>query len=45
MFGTDIHRNKSDYSFFKKAKKKLKKYKSEEKLNELLEENARKIIN
>ena len=45
MFGTDIHRNKSDYNFLKKAKKKLNKYMDEEKLNKLLKENASKLLN
>jgi len=45
MFGTDIHRNKSDYKFLEKAKKRIKKYISDERLNDLLEENARKIVN
>ena len=44
MFGTDIHHKKDDNNFLDKAKKKLKKYISEEKLDDLLENNAKKII-
>ena len=44
MFGTDIHHNRKDYSFYNKAKSKLRKYVSEEKIKELLEDNASKII-
>lgn len=45
MFGTDIHHKKKDYNFLEKATKKLKKYVTEEQLEDLLENNAKKILN
>ena len=45
MFGTDIHHRKQDYDFLEKAKKKMKKYLNEEKIDELIEKNARNIVN
>ena len=45
MFGTDIHHTKQDYDFLDKAKKKMKKYVSEDKINELIEKNARNLLN
>ena len=45
MFGTDIHHSKKDYLFLEKAKNKLKKYYTEEEIEDILKENARKIIN
>ena len=45
MFGTDIHHDKSDYHFIDDAKKKMRKIVSEEKLEDLLINNAKKLIN
>ena len=45
MFGTDIHRNKKDYNFLENAKNKIRRIVSEEKLNDLMINNAKKIIN
>ena len=45
VFGTDIHHKKDNFDFLRKSKKKLKKYITEEKMNDLLENNAKKIIN
>lgn len=44
MFGTDIHHVKSSYDFIDKASNKILKYVSKEKLNDLLVNNAKKII-
>ncbi len=44
-FGTDIHRDKNDYNFLEKAKKKVSKYAENEKLKDLFYNNALKIIN
>ena len=44
MFGTDIHRDKGDYNFLSDAKKIIRKYTSDEKMNDLLVNNAKKII-
>ena len=43
-FGTDIHHER-DYSEIAKAQKKLRKYYSEDKLNQLLVENPQSILN
>ena len=45
MFGTDIHHYKKDYNYILDAKKKIKKIVSEEKLEDLIINNAKKIIN
>ena len=45
MFGTDIHRDKSDYKFIDKSIKKISKYVTKDKLNKLLNENASKLLN
>lgn len=44
FFGTDIHHEKKDYAFLDKAKSKLRKYISEDKINKLLYENASILI-
>ena len=44
MFGTDIHHDKKDYNFILDAKKKIRKIVSEEKLQDLTINNAKKII-
>ena len=44
MFSTDIHRDKGKYDFIPKSLNKLKKYVSEEKFKNLIENNAKKII-
>ena len=45
MFGTDIHRNKSDYSFIDKSIKKISKYVDEETLEKILNKNASELLN
>ena len=45
MFGTDIHHNNKSIDFVEKSKNKIKKYVSEEKLEDLFINNAKKIIN
>lgn len=45
FLASDIHREKSDYNFIQNAKNKLKKYISEDEINNLLENNAKKILN
>ena len=45
FLASDIHREKSDYNFIENAKNKLRKYITEEEINNLLENNARKILN
>ena len=44
FMGTDIHKNKDDYNYIEKAKKKISKYLSNEELNNIFIENAKKII-
>lgn len=44
FIGTDIHRKKSDYSYIEKAINKFKKYLSDEEINDILVNNASKII-
>ncbi len=44
MFGTDIHHEKDDYNFLEEAKKVMRKYVSEKKINDLLINNAKEII-
>ncbi len=44
FLATDIHHKKHDYNKFEKAKKKIRKYLTEEELNILLNENPSKII-
>ncbi len=45
FFGSDIHRNKKDYSYVENAKKKLKKYYSDKELNDLFYNNGKEILN
>lgn len=45
FFASDIHHEKKDYNFIEKAKSKLKKYITEDEINNLFENNARKILN
>ena len=45
MFGTDVHRYKGDYNYIKKAMNKIKKYTNKEKFDELVNNNAKKILN
>ena len=45
MFGTDIHHNNKSIDFVEKSKNKIKKYVSEEKLEDLFINNDKKIIN
>lgn len=42
--GTDIHSKKEDYSFIKKSKEKFLKYLTEEEVNDIFNENAKKIL-
>lgn len=42
--GTDIHNNKSDYSYINKAINKFKKYLTDDEINDILNKNAMKII-
>lgn len=44
FLGTDIHHKKEDYSFLQKAENKIKKIIDEEKSEDLLVNNAKKII-
>ena len=44
MFGTDIHRNKSDYSFLEEAKQKLNKYLDKNEIQDVLINNASKLL-
>lgn len=44
FMGTDIHHNKKDYNFVSKAKKKIGKYLSEKEIDDIFENNARKIL-
>ena len=44
MLGTDIHHIKYDYNFIEKVKNKIRKYVSDDKLNEIIVNNAKKII-
>lgn len=44
FLATDIHHKKEDYSFIQKASKKIKRIVKEEKLNDLLINNAKEII-
>ena len=45
MIGTDIHHRKDKYDLLEKAKKKYKKYLSDERIADILTNNAKKIIN
>lgn len=45
FMGTDIHHNKSDYDFVEKAKKKFKKYITDDEINNIFENNAKRILN
>lgn len=45
FIASDIHHRKHDYDKFKKAKKKIRRYLSEEEFNVLTHENPSKIIN
>ncbi|MBP3635024.1 MAG: hypothetical protein J6J17_01005 [Bacilli bacterium] len=42
---TDIHHEKKNYMFVENAKKKFRKYITEKEINDLFENNAKKIIN
>ncbi|MBO6195182.1 MAG: hypothetical protein J6O56_02405 [Bacilli bacterium] len=42
--GTDIHSVKNDYSYLEKAKNKFKKYLSDEEIDDIFVNNAKKII-
>lgn len=44
FIGTDIHSKKEDYSFIKKSKDKFLKYLTKEEVNDIFNENAKKII-
>ena len=44
MLGTDIHHDKKDFNYINDAKKKIRKIVSEDKLEDLLINNAKKII-
>ena len=45
MIGTDIHHGKTKYDMLEKATKKYKKYLSKNEIEDILENNAKKIIN
>ncbi len=45
FFASDIHHEKKDYMFIEKAKGKLKKYLTDNEIDNLFENNARKILN
>lgn len=45
MIGTDIHHKKAKYDMLKKAKKKYKKYLTENEIENILINNAKKILN
>ncbi len=45
FLATDIHHDKKDYTFIENAKSKIKKYLTDEEINNLFENNARKILN
>lgn len=45
MIGTDIHHGKNKYDMLEKATKKYKKYLSKNEIEDILENNAKKIIN
>ena len=42
--GTDIHSKKDNYSFIEKCKKKFSKYLTKEEINDIFNENAKKIL-
>lgn len=44
FMGTDIHSKKNDYSYLEKAKNKFKKYLTDEEIENILVNNAKKII-
>lgn len=44
FIGTDIHKDKIDYSYLDKSISKFKKYLTEEEINDILNKNAKKII-
>ncbi|MBQ3475388.1 MAG: hypothetical protein IJH20_04395 [Bacilli bacterium] len=44
FIGTDIHKKKNDYSYINKSINKMKKYISDDELQDILVNNARKII-
>ena len=45
FIGTDIHHKKENYNFAEKAKKKFSKYLTEDEINDIFENNARKLLN
>ena len=45
FMGTDIHHKKENYNFAEKAKKKFSKYLTEDEINNIFENNARKLLN
>ena len=45
FIGTDIHNKKKDYSYINKAINKFRKYLTEEELEDILVNNAKRIIN
>ena len=45
MIGTDIHHPKKKYDMLKKATKKYKKYLNDEEIEDILKNNAKKILN
>ena len=45
FMGTDIHHKKENYNFAEKAKKKFSKYLTEDEINDIFENNARKLLN
>lgn len=44
FIASDIHHGKKDYMFVEKAKDKIKKYLTDNEINDLFENNARKIL-
>ena len=45
FMGTDIHHKKENYNFAEKAKKKFSKYLTAKEINDIFENNARKLLN
>lgn len=45
FMGTDIHHKKENYNFAEKAKKRFSKYLTEDEINDIFENNARKLLN
>lgn len=45
FIGTDIHHKKENYNFAENAKKKFSKYLTEDEINDIFENNARKLLN